>query len=214
MKKIVLSLAFVIGLTASASAQVLYTSFSFYGTPQSWVSGGATESLTPAQNYTFSPSINYQNGVSFSIIQSGYTNWWYLDFASATQTPLQVGYYGNAIRFPFNVYDGVYQLTNQNGLSFVGDGRGDNGLTGYFDVLQVDYSPGGSLRDFAADFVQYDEGVQAAANYGSIRYNSTIAPSPVPEPSAYALVLGSFGFLGLLARRMAGGEVGSIGRSI
>jgi hypothetical protein len=83
------------------------------------------------------------------------------------------------------------------GLSFYGAGRGDNTLTGSFDVLDISFDANHNLLSFAADFVEYDVGVTADWNEGSIRYNSTI-PITTPEPATPALLaLGA----GLMWRR-------------
>jgi hypothetical protein len=83
-----------------------------------------------------------------------------------------------ATRWPF-------QYPSAPGLDFSGDGRGDNTLTGYFNVLEIQYGSGNSIVSFAADFVQYDEGHMDWWNQGSIRFNSSL---PIPEPSTLALI--------------------------
>jgi hypothetical protein len=88
---------------------------------------------------------------------------------------LTVGFYANAERLGGNTGPG---------LDFSTSGRGDNTLTGYFNVLDISYDANHSLISFAADFVQYDVGVADLWNQGSIRYNSII---PVPEPSTFSL---------------------------
>ena len=72
------------------------------------------------------------------------------------------------------------------GMAFTGPGRANNQLSGWFNVLEAEYNPDGSVRSFAVDFRQYDENSVGAWNQGSIRYNSTI---PVPEPTAAAGLL-------------------------
>jgi hypothetical protein len=120
-----------------------------------------------------------------------------------------VGLYLNATRFPFNLsYYPTYSATN--GLSFTGNGRGDNMLTGEFQVLEASYSDLGVVQTFAADFIQNDEGNIYNSDYGSIRYNSSIPidvpatfPSslPVPEPSTAYLFLAGVIVLGPRCRR-------------
>ena len=67
-------------------------------------------------------------------------------------------------------------------MAFTAPGRGDNMLTGWFNVLQADYDLSGQVAAFAVDFVQYDEGNVTRWNRGSIRFNSDI-PAPGPPPS-------------------------------
>src|SRR5205085_1459314 len=97
------------------------------------------------------------------------------------QAPLAVGSYEAAVRYPF-----------ENGttpcISLTGDSRGCNTVSGRFDVLEVAYGPDGSVRRFAADFVQHCEG-NAAALFGQIRYNANtpINTAPIlPAPFAFA----------------------------
>jgi hypothetical protein len=83
-----------------------------------------------------------------------------------------VGMYPDATRWPF--------MGSGAGMAFTGFGRGNNTLTGWFNVLEANYDATGQVSAFAVDFLQYDEGIQSWWNQGSIRYNSQI---PVPEPS-------------------------------
>lgn len=93
---------------------------------------------------------------------------------------MSVGTYDDATRFPF-------QSPVNPGLTFAGNGRGNNTLTGSFKVLDVTYGVNGTVLSFAADFVQYDEGMLNRWNVGSIRYNSDIPVASVPEPSGLVL---------------------------
>jgi hypothetical protein len=113
---------------------------------------------------------------------------------------LSPGEYDNAARWPF-------EATTQPGLSFInwGEGRGDNTLSGYFDVLNIQYSSG-VVVSAAIDFVQYDETINTWWNFGSLRYNSDLPITPVPEPEATVLAAaGLFLFLWYPARRKTKG---------
>jgi hypothetical protein len=88
-------------------------------------------------------------------------------------TLAHVGYYPGATRWPF--------MGSGPGMAFTSPGRGDNTLTGWFNVLQADYDLSGQPTAFAVDFVQYDEGNLTWWNRGSIRFNSDI-PAPGPPP--------------------------------
>jgi len=68
------------------------------------------------------------------------------------------------------------------GMAFTAPGRGNNTLSGWFNVLQADYQTNGQVAAFAVDFVQYDETIVTRWNRGSIRYNSHI-PVPGPAPA-------------------------------
>ncbi len=175
----------VFGNFASAGT---ITAFYFTGSPTSWVSGGKTATLTPGAGYGFSPylGVNFFGDLSPDYVNIAVTNfaindWWYLYFAVPKGQPLHVGTYLNATRWPF-------ETSTDPGLSFVGDGRGDNRLTGFFTILEIGFVSG-QLSSFAADFTQFDENLTIWWNRGSIRYNSTIPldVAATPEPSTLAL---------------------------
>ena len=98
--------------------------------------------------------------------QGALYDWWTLDFAAPFGTPLSVGRYEGATRFPF-------QSASQPGLDVSGEGRGCNTLLGLFDVKQVAYTPGGGIDSFWATFEQHCEG-QLPALTGEIRYNADV----------------------------------------
>jgi hypothetical protein len=186
------------GAPTQAATEFFYTS-----SPQSWVGAGQTVSVTPISGFVFTPSRNYDNGVSFSINDSttnpnfGAQRWWYLDFSAPHNAPLVVGTYQGATRWPF-------QATTAPGLSFSGNGRGNNTLTGSFNVHEISYGADGTVLSFAVDFVQYDEGIQSWWNVGSIRFNSDVPITAVPEPSALLLLsLGAAGVITVARRRRA-----------
>lgn len=179
---------------ASPITVLYYTS-----SPDSWVGHGETVIVTPLEGFDFSVSRNYDNGVSFAINDFATnpdfwsTRWWYLDFAAPFNKLLSVGDYYDATRFPF-------QDDDTAGLSFIGNGRGDNRLTGGFKILEAVYATDGAVVSFAADFVQYDEEIREWWNVGAIRYNSEIPIDAVPEPGTYLLVASGMLLL-ILCRR-------------
>ena len=106
--------------------------------------------------------------------------WWNAEFAPPQGTDLVVGAYENATRWPF-------QAPTEPGLSFSGQGRGCNRLTGRFDVLDAVYDPNtGAVISFAVDFEQHCEG-GAPALFGSIRFNSLV-PLPALIPPKITLL--------------------------
>lgn len=170
-------------LPAHASTLFFYTS-----SPESWVGHGETVSVDPALGFDFLVTRYFGNNLSF-VISDFSTNpdfqsrrSWSLDFAAPGNADLLPGIYLGAERFPF-------QNAGQPGLSFAGNGRGDNTLTGQFTVLDAQYLPTGGLLSFAADFIQYDEGRQEAWNSGGIRYNSEVPTTATPEPAALTLLM-------------------------
>lgn len=195
--KLLTSISALMALTGQADAA---TEFFYTSSPQSWVGYGQTVSVTPAMGFDFTASRNFDNGVSFAIndfatnLNFQATRWWHLDFSAPLDAPLSVGNYARATRWPF-------QATDAPGLNFDGNGRGNNTLTGSFQILEATYAASGEVLTFAADFRQYDEGVQGWWNMGSIRYNSDIPISPIPEPSTALLLCAGIGVLMPFARR-------------
>src|SRR5579859_3027161 len=160
---------------ATASGQV--TDFSFTSSSASWVGNGTTRFITPQDGHTFSAASG-GGVVAFSITDfRSFPNddFWYLDFSTGDGSLFQPGMtYSNASRYPFN--------GSNPGLSFYGDGRDDNTLTGYFTVLEATYDQNNLLTSFAADFVQYDEGFTSWWNDGEILYNYV-----TPEPAGLSV---------------------------
>jgi hypothetical protein len=74
-------------------------------------------------------------------------------------------------------------------------------LTGLFNVLEIVYGPGGSVSSFAVDFLQYDEGIETRWNLGSLRYNSSVPISLVPEPMSWAMFAAGLAALATFSRR-------------
>jgi hypothetical protein len=141
------------------------TFFYFTSAPSSWIGQGQTLTLTNG----FFVS---RNGNALEFGASGY----YLDIGGPNFELARVGFYSNATRYPFNSVG--------PGLSFTGPGRGDNMLTGCFNVMQADFDAAGQVTAFAVDFVQYDETFLAKWNRGSVRFNSNI-PAPGPPPPMF-----------------------------
>jgi hypothetical protein len=193
--------------TALADADTI-TAFYFTGSPQSWVMQGQTFTGTPSDGWGFSAYLgNGGNYVQLGVGNSSTGVGWITYLAAPLGYPLIVGDYQNATRYPF-------EAPTAPGMDFSGNGRGDNELSGYFNVLEIS-SSNGTVTAFAADFVQYDENLANEWDYGSIRYNSTIplnTNSPIPEPkSLYLAVGGGIALVALALRaRRRGYGLGSV----
>lgn len=120
-------------------------------------------------------------------------SFWAFEFAAPAYNPatnsvtgqsLEPRLYDHATRYPFN-------SPTRPGLSVSGAGRGNNELSGWFNVLEVAYGANGDLERLAVDFRQYDENLTMSGPslYGSLRFNSSIAITPVPEPASALLLL-------------------------
>ena len=93
-----------------------------------------------------------------------------------TYTELEVGTFENLTRYPF--HDAAI-----GGLSWSGEGRGCNTLTGSFIIDSVTYDAG-TLTDIELSFVQFCEGGSPALS-GTLRYDAddpTVPPGPVADP--------------------------------
>ncbi|NBD20252.1 PEP-CTERM sorting domain-containing protein [Aquabacterium fontiphilum] len=184
---------------AFAATQLYYTS-----SADSWVGAGETVLVGRDSGFDITVDRYTDNTIAFRI--NDYESnpdfwsrsWWYLEFAAPAEAELTVGSYDHATRWPF-------QSSDAPGLSFSGNGRGNNTLTGSFTVLEAVYGTDGRVLSFAADFLQYDEGVPSAWNMGAIRYNSSIPIAAIPEPGALVLMgLGLLGLAGAAGRNKAG----------
>jgi len=216
MKKILCLMAAAFFLVAGSINHAFgqITALYFSGDP-GYVAGGENETLSASDGFAMTAGRNGQGGDSFTVNNYSTAPFqqqvdYSVDFSSATGVQLSTGLYLDATRYPFNISYNPYSATN--GLSFDGNGRGDNTLTGEFIVLDAEYDDLGTLTSFAADFIQNDEGNIYDQDYGSIRYNSTIPldiyngvpPSlPVPEPSAWMLGAVAAGALLFLTRLRA-----------
>ncbi|MBV9342647.1 MAG: hypothetical protein JO159_17395 [Acidobacteria bacterium] len=144
------------------------TVLSMYGQPGDYISPGFF--LATIVDGLFTPSRNYDNGVS-AALNNG--DAWELDFAAANNATLTPGTYFNAQRFPF-------QVSGTPGLSVYGAGRGCNTLTGQFVVNKANYSSTGAVEQLSADFQQHCEaGVPAL--FGSLRINSNFGQMSVAD---------------------------------
>jgi PEP-CTERM motif len=200
-----LALAAILGAIGTQAAQAGQTAVYLHAQPGSWVGGslpqpitvfteGITGSFRASQNYAQGVSISYDG---FPPPGSYFGDWYYFDFSGARNNPqpLHTGLYQNAVRFPFN--------DTQPGLSFSGNGRGNNTLGGWFNVLEIAYGQNGGIDRFAVDFRQFDESEsqRGPSTYGSLRYNSDIPIAAVPEPETYAMMGLGLAALAFVARR-------------
>lgn len=180
----------MLGFAAASEAAEQIDALYFESSPSSWVGQGETIDIS-GQPGTISHFRYFTQGAFTNALQFlANGGEWELMLVGNGYTVPQVGFYGDATRWPF-MGDGA-------GLDLSGQGRGNNTLSGFFEVFEAEYDTNGTLISFAADFTQYDEKDPDAWNVGSIRYNSSI-PIPFPEPTAVSL-LGITGGAALLRR--------------
>lgn len=117
--------------------------------------------------------------------------WWNIHLAAPAGQILGIGTYSNT------VYNG-FAVDGSPSFILSGDGRVDPRMSGTFTVLEIEWAPVGSYATkIAVDFSVSDSTGENTA-FGSLRYNSDIPVSPVPEPSTSILGLLS---LALVVRR-------------
>ena len=114
------------------------------------------------------------SGAYFSMGVEGDQNWSGDFQAMSTLSRLEVGYYGDLQRYPF-------QNPTKGGLSWSGEGRGCNRLTGWFVVDDVVYS-GPTLVSIDLRFEQHCDGSLAALR-GKVHWDASDTTSP-PGPAA------------------------------
>jgi len=168
MKTIFCILIAAVDLAAKADPE---TALYFTSSSHSWVGQGLTLFATPTNGFTFNVTYTF-DVLRFLCMGSNVSSRWEVDFNAGFGAGLTVGEYPDAVREGGN--------TTNPGLSFYGEGRGDNTLSGSFNVLDFTLGTNDTVLSFAADFVQYDEGNTSAWNMGSVRYNSIV---PIPEPA-------------------------------
>jgi hypothetical protein len=136
--------------------------------PGDYIGQGQSYTYTD-ENADIQYSRNYDNGITVRINNLPGEPWdrWTLDFAAPDNAEIQPGAYENAERYPI-------QSVGVPGLSFYGNGRSCNSLTGRFEVYQVSYDGSGNVLSLSADFEQYC-GASNAALRGTIVYN-TVPP--------------------------------------
>jgi hypothetical protein len=150
---------------------------SFLSSPYSYVGGGETVSAGPDNGFEIGVQGDPFTMLDFRVIEPWTpdgSRWWYLRLAAPESANLSVGSYANATRWPF-------QETTAPGLDFSGNGRGNNRLTGSFNILESNVADDGTFS-FAVDFLQYDEESTNAWIKGAIRYNSEVPINLTPEP--------------------------------
>jgi hypothetical protein len=150
------------GVASGATPQTFLTLIS---EPGDWVGQGITQTLTPADG-TFTVT-NTSDTVSVSFNSS--SQFWYLDFGSATTMKFGHGEYDRAQAV------GAGSPTRPT-MDVYGDGRGCQN-SGRFLVSDFALNSDGTVARLAIDFEQHCEGFTAAL-YGSIRYNSSVAAEP------------------------------------
>lgn len=213
----VLGVTLACGLTLRASANETATiattaSVYMYSQAGNYVGGAlGTQQVDWVQGAggVFTAATVYDNAIDIVYDDAG--TLWSFFFAAPSNDPamdthsrklLHDGLYTNAERYP-------YDWKTLPGLSVAGNWRWDYMDSGWFDVLDVEYNPNGTLASFAVDFKQYDNATQTGpALYGSLRFNSSIGVDPVPLPGTLGLLVAG-ALCALLIVNPRGGRAGA-----
>jgi len=175
-----IALLAAVSFSAQASPNYLYV------TGEGYVTQGSTKLLSSSEGYSFVPYSLY-GGVYLDVsnFYPGMDMDSFRVYSLLLMAPggkvLTEGFYGGATRAPF-------QAQGAPGLDFSMESRGDNQLKGWFDILDIAFSSSNVVSRLAVDFYQDDENGYAGHTFGSLRFNSDIPPTTIPEPSSLALL--------------------------
>ncbi len=164
----VLFFSFVFWFSAVAFGATPQTFLTLNSQPGDYIGQGITQTFTPSDG-TFSVS-NSSDTVSISFNTPTYSQFWNLDFGSATTVKFGRGEYDGAQRTAF-------RSPTRPGIDVFGDGRGCNIDSGRFLVSDFALNPDGTIARLAIDFEQHCEGAPPAL-FGSFRYNSPVPAVP------------------------------------
>jgi hypothetical protein len=136
----------------------------YIGQGQMWFMDRAVGFNTDSTNTSPSELVLNYNGID------GY---WSMHIQSPDNSPLAVGVYEEARRWPF-------QPPGVAGFDFSGDGRGCNTSSSSFKILEIAYDAQGALSQLSVDFVQNCESATNAVLRGQVRFNSSLRINPAP----------------------------------
>ncbi|WP_462158746.1 hypothetical protein [Pseudoalteromonas sp. GB56] len=161
MKIVIPSMCALMMFSATVSAE---SKIQIVSDPGDYIGQGQMYSYDDT-NASITYSRNYDNGITVRIssLPGDTSFWWTLDIAAPGNDEIDLGQYLGAQRFPFQDID-------KPGLSFTGQGRGCNSLTGSFEVFEVVYESDGSVKGLNISFEQHCEGA-AAALKGKVEFN-------------------------------------------
>lgn len=200
-KIIIFTLLSMLVTAHQSSAQGYITAFQLTGSEDSFFGRpyGKTITVYPADGYTFTFNSIWVSGdqplssgtLEVDIMKA--SSYYALIISMPTTSTPTVGLYTDVGRWAF-------QDVGQAGMSFVANGSGYNNLDGWFNILEFQHSDDGKVISLAIDFYQHAKDYAVPMNpweFGSIRYNSTVSITPVPEPQSLGLI--AMGVVALIA---------------
>lgn len=138
--------------------------------PGDYVGQGATHAYTPQDAVITVTDLSSTPGTGFRVTVEGDESWTG-SFEVPEGTAVDERLYDGATRFPFNAPD-------EPGLSWTGEGRGCNAVTGWFVIDGFSYGTDGSVEFLALRFEQWCD-ASADPLHGAVRYD---AGAPPPDP--------------------------------
>jgi hypothetical protein len=144
---------------SAAELSIMY----FTSEENSSTGGGETHVLANS-NGSIMPLRNEYNGITLSY--SGDVNW-SLNLVAANREEIEVGQYTSVRVYP-------YQSVSEHGMLLSSQYHYCYGLTGNFEILEVEYDGDGKVLKLAVDFEQRCSGDASGAFKGYARYNSSV----------------------------------------
>ena len=123
------------------------TAFYYTSSPESWVGHGETVTVAEGFQFTARTELRQRRVVCDRRLPDqprlSEDSLLVPRLCRAFSALLTVGFYDHATRFPF-------QDAENPGLDFSGNGRGNNMLTGFLEVLEAVYAADGSVLKFGS----------------------------------------------------------------
>jgi len=180
--------ALLFTITSSKAALVARLFSPAFVTPSSLSMVFADGKDLIADNGYFEGLKSSQNAISLVVLVSPESpTFWMFAFAAPEGQVLTPGHYANTVRY--NVGTG-----SNPSMDVSGNGYGSNLVGGYFDVLEIGWDENGKVNKAAIDFYHVPQNNPAAITHGSLRHNSTMPLTNIPEPGAPILLFTSFLF--------------------
>lgn len=174
----------------------LFTLNNIYATVYTGMNIGGAGYITLGKNFYLSEATgfrmvinnnfsapNFKNQLDFYLTDNN-SSWSFFVSVPVFQT-ISPGKFTNIVKL-------IANNPGEVGMRLGGEGRGTNVLPGsWINIVESEWSIDGKLLKFAADFHYLGEAYQTSITDGSLRYNSTIPFTTIPEPGAPMIMISS-----------------------